>query len=313
MCKAMAAACAPSLPGSSHSPWLFQHTVGFCKELHGDVFPQGIHHSLTVLQRPPLLEGWLRDVPSAEIRGHLLWKRWEGDSSPQTNASSHCSVPGHPALLANARSISDAELGHGVSGLSWQHGFLLEVQLSTQLLSQKVEFWTLVQFLDSMMQIHDNHQLLCRVHGSAWNKTKHVTDVKTWSCFLVYYWTQLSLQTDSCQHVTVRDLLTPFDQVKHRYQRVVVSGIDSPQKKPYENTKSSCKIFPLVCSREVILSICPVQQTTLDLAFQAQLIMASCQETLIWGSHWSIAGKQRVLSVQGNDCFKEEQKQKAEN
>lgn len=92
-------------------------------------------------QRLPLLEGSLSHTPSAEICGHLLaqlsQKWWEGDSSSHSNASSHCSVPGHPALFANAKSIWDVELGHGVSGLSWQHSFLLDVQLSTWLASQK--------------------------------------------------------------------------------------------------------------------------------------------------------------------------------
>lgn len=99
-------------------------------------------------QRLPLLEGSPSHMPSAEIRGHLLaqllQKWWEGDSKSHSNASSHRSVPAHPALFANAKSTWDVELGHGVSGLSWQHSFLLEVQLSTHLTSQKNQFWTLV-------------------------------------------------------------------------------------------------------------------------------------------------------------------------
>lgn len=97
-------------------------------------------HSL-YFQRLPLLEGSPSHAPSAEICGHLLaqllQKWWEGDSSSHSNASSHCSVPGHTALFANAKPIWDVELEHGVSGLSWQHSFLLEGQLSTWLASQK--------------------------------------------------------------------------------------------------------------------------------------------------------------------------------
>ena len=100
---------------------MYAHKESGCKAQE-----QGLY-----FQRLPLLEGSLSHTPSADICGHLLaqllQKWWEGGSSSHSNASSHRSVPGHPALFANGKSVWDVELGRGVSGLSWQHSFLLEV------------------------------------------------------------------------------------------------------------------------------------------------------------------------------------------
>lgn len=61
-----------------------------------------------------------------------------------SDVSFHHSLPGHPALFANAMSILDVELGHYASGLSWPDSFLPEVQHSACSVSYRKEFWTSV-------------------------------------------------------------------------------------------------------------------------------------------------------------------------
>lgn len=148
-----------------------------------------------------------------------------------TNAAPHRSVPGHPALLANASSIWDVQLD--TVPVASAGG-----RLSTWSVSQKTSI------LDFSWTKCCKHMITISSSAGCMEQRARkpcVTKGRIWSCFL----SAVALRTLPLQSnlsVCYRPALTPSGEADQGHHHGSFWALISPEI-PRENPRSSCKMF----------------------------------------------------------------------